>query len=744
MKRSRVLALAASAAVLCVSATIAHVRLHNPSNSNPLFWPAPSAISIVINSTGSDNISDGSHETSIRNSIRSWNDVSGTTMTLVEDSTPVSQARTDWASTGVHLINFDESNESSFFPSGSGIVAITPVWFFSNGSISDADILFNGSQFTFTTDASSSAMDVEDVVTHELGHLLGLDHSGIAGATMYPFVSGNVTAHRSLSGDEANGMRDAYPSGASASLTGSIKRLSDGTAVPGAWVVARDANGRTSGAALADASGNFSILGLGAGTYTVYASPLDSPVSAGNLTAGHSVVTNFEPTFYGLSATVGATNSLALGDLFVGADVSVNLGVAGDALPVVAIADGVTRVLTLRGTGLLAGSTLSVSDGTLTQGVTNFFTSQVQFQLTVPVSTAPGLVDVQVTQAGTGNIAVLPGAIEIVPPAPTVTNIAPASGQASGGNAVTITGTNFRAGARVVVGDQLYVDGDVGGATVVNATTITLTTAATMVGVHDVVVLDSTGVEGRLASSFSVAVLPVITTTFPTIGSSVGGTEIVLTGDNFLSGLAVRINGVTQNTVTIESANVLRITSEAGTPGGPFTLVVENSGGGTATSAFAYIASADPDLQTVSPPNGTDLGGETLRLVGTGFTASTQITFDADPETGAGGTPAATVTFIDANNLDVETPAHGAGAVSILATNSTGQANLVSAAFTFDSSASGGGGGGCHTAYVPGDPGGLLRDILMGSAWLFLLALYLQMRATVSVRRLERIRIPVR
>jgi len=743
MNRSRVLAWAAAAAVIGASAALAHVRLHNPSNGNPLFWGAPGAISIVINSTGSDDIPDGSHEPSIRNSIRSWNDLSGTSMTLVEDSSPASQARTDWASTGVHLVYFDEANTSGFFPGSSGIVAITPVWFFSSGSITDADILFNGSQFTFTTDAASSAMDVEDVVTHELGHLLGLDHSGIVGATMYPFVSGNVTAHRSLSADEGNGMRDAYPAGASASLTGTILRLSDSSPVPGAWVVARDANGRTSGADLSDGSGNFDIRGLGAGTYTVYASPLDSPVSAGNLTAGHTIVTDFEPAFYGLSASVGATSTLALGNLFVDADVSVNLGVGGDALPAVAIADGVMRVVTLRGTGLNAGSTLTVSDPAFTVGVTNFFVSQVQFQLTVPLGAAPGHADVAVTQAGTGNLAVLPGAIEIVPPSPTVASILPTNGAAAGGTAVTITGTNFRAGSRVVVGDQLYVDGDVGGATVVDSTTITLTTAATVVGSHDVVVLDSTGVEGRLASSFTVATTPVINSTFPSVGASAGGTEIVLTGSNFLAGLAVRIDGVTQNNVTIESSSMLRITSEAGVPGGPYTLEVQNSGGGLATSAFAYVAAADPELQMVTPTSGEDLGGETLRLVGTGFQVSTQIVFNADPDTGAGGTPAASVTFIDANNLDVETPAHTPGAVTVLARNNSGQADVVAAAFTFESTASGGGGGGCHTEFVAGDPSQRLRDALLGSAWLLLLALYLQMRATVSARRMTRLRVSV-
>lgn len=737
MRRSRLFA--SLAAILCTSMAVAHVRLHNPGNGNPLFWPVPSAVSIVINSTGSDNLSDGSHETSIRSAIRSWNDTTGTSLQLIEDASAGSQARTDWESTGVHLVYFDESNASSFFPFGSGIVAITPVWFFSNGSISDADILFNGSQFSFTTDASSSSMDVEDVVAHELGHMLGLDHSGVVGSTMYPFVSGNVTAHRSLSSDDMGGLRDAYPSGTHASLTGSILRLSDSSGVAGAWVVARDSTGRVAGSALANANGAFNIRGLGAETYAVYATPLDNPVSAGNITPGHSIVTNFEPAIYGTSATVGATSTLALGNLFVDADVSLNLGVAGDALPLIAIADGVPRAHILRGTSLVIGSTLSVSEPTLTIGTTTYFTSQVQFQLTVPINTPPGLVDVQVIRSGTGDLAILPGAIEIVPPSPTVTGISPSTGQAGGGTAVTITGTNFRAGARVVLGDQLYVDGDVGGATVVNSTTITLTTTSTTMGTHDVVVLDETGVEGRMASSFQVQLIPLITARFPTIGSSAGGTEVVVSGSNFQSGLTVKVDGVTQNTVTIDSASLLRFNTEAGTPGGPYTLEIENSGGGLATSAFVYIANADPVVQSVTPSTGAAGGGQEIQLIGTGFTATTTVKFGVDASTGTGGVDATSVTFVDSNTLDVVTPAHGGGAVNMLATNATtGQVDVVSAGFTFIAPESGGGGGGCHTEFVGGGPGPSWREALYGMAWLLALGGYLGVRASASRRQLTR------
>ncbi|MEO2005206.1 MAG: VirB8/TrbF family protein, partial [Candidatus Poribacteria bacterium] len=45
------------------------MRLINPANSLPLFWSSPTSISIVINSAGSPDITDGSHETALRGDI---------------------------------------------------------------------------------------------------------------------------------------------------------------------------------------------------------------------------------------------------------------------------------------------------------------------------------------------------------------------------------------------------------------------------------------------------------------------------------------------------------------------------------------------------------------------------------------------------------------------------------------------------------------------------------------------------
>lgn len=726
---------------------IAHERLLHPSTKNPLFWNSPTNISIVINETGSDNIDDGSHETAIKLAIEEWNQVAGSVAQLNLDTNPASTARTDYASSNIHLVLFDENNSSGFF-GGNGTVAVTPVWFFSNGVISDADVLYNGGDFSFTTSGSPGRFDVQDVGAHELGHLLGFDHSGWAGATMYPYVDPTVILHRSLSRDDIGAMRSVYPNGSFGSISGSVKRVGDSSIVIGAHVVARDSSGRTAAAILTDPQGNFVLSGLDPETYTVYAVPLEGAVTDANLGSGYTngilgyeIQTDFEATVFGSTITVAnAGDAETLGsDLLVGADVNFTLGSTSDNYPY-RLNEGQTRTLTVRGSNLSTGTSLVASDPTVTINSLIWSAGSVQFQCTVQAGSPVGHFDLTATNLN-GDRSILVAPIEVTPDNPTVTVVSPNQGNDSGGSALTITGTGFNPGARVVIGDTIYIDGAAGGCTVVNDTTITLTTATMIGGNHDVVVLDPSGVEGRLVDGFQSLSVPSLDSVFPAAGSQTGGTEIILTGTNFAFDAEVRIDGVLQTNVTIDSTErvVIHSSTAAGSLGAK-TVQVVNPGPISAQAAFTYVAQADPQFTNVNPPTGSAGGGETIMISGSGFDANTQVLFNADPDTGTGGTMATSVNVLDANTLEVETPAVAAGDRSVLIRNgSTGQADLASAAFTF-TGGGGGGGGGCYivdpTRGGPFDP----RGFAEGAAWLLLLFAAIGFRAYGTPGRSQRAR----
>lgn len=56
----------------------------------------------------------------------------------------------------------------------------------------------------------SSGIDLQGVACHELGHALGLGHSTVGGATMFPSISGTGTAQRSIETDDKNGVKAVY------------------------------------------------------------------------------------------------------------------------------------------------------------------------------------------------------------------------------------------------------------------------------------------------------------------------------------------------------------------------------------------------------------------------------------------------------------------------------------------------------------------------------------------------------
>ncbi len=111
------------------------------------------------------------------------------------------------------------------------------------------------------------------------------------------------------------------------------------------------------------------------------------------------------------------------------------------------------------------------------------------------------------------------------PPPATTTAIVPSTGPIEGGTAVTITGTNYSADATVAIGGVPATQ-----ITVVNATTITATTAPHPAATVDVIIT-SNGTASTLAGGFTYApTAPATTGISPTSGSTAGGTGVTITG----------------------------------------------------------------------------------------------------------------------------------------------------------------------------------------------------------------------
>jgi hypothetical protein len=129
--------------------------------------------------------------------------------------------------------------------------------------------------------------------------------------------------------------------------------------------------------------------------------------------------------------------------------------------------------------------------------------------VTIPPSSSPYTIIVTPTSAGSGNIiasvgggsctvTAASGLITVLAAAPTVTSVAPATGLAAGSTPVTVSGTNFQAGATVTFGGVAAT-----GVIVVNSTTITCTTPAGAAGAVNVVVRNPDAQTGTLVNGFT-------------------------------------------------------------------------------------------------------------------------------------------------------------------------------------------------------------------------------------------------
>lgn len=163
----------------------------------------------------------------------------------------------------------------------------------SGGAIVEADIALNPNQ-SFSSDGTPGTYDLESTFVHEVGHLLGLEHSAVISATMQPRQAQNglyglpAFTQRTLAEDDIAGARTLYGSQAG---TGSISGKLVATAVAGSskpvfggHVFAEDAlTGRLIAGSVTLASGEYRIASLEPGRYRLVGQSLDGPVSSADI-----------------------------------------------------------------------------------------------------------------------------------------------------------------------------------------------------------------------------------------------------------------------------------------------------------------------------------------------------------------------------------------------------------------------------------------------------------------------------
>ena len=276
--------------------------------------------------------------------------------------------------------------------------------------------------------------------------------------------------------------------------------------------------------------------------------------------------------------------------------------------------------------------------------------------------------------------------------APTLSGVSPGRGATGGGAGVTISGSNFAAGASVSIGGVAAT-----GVTVASATTITATTPPHAAGAADVAVTNPDGQSGRLTGGFNyetpVSAPPAISSVGPSSGPAAGGTSISIAGSGFNPGATVSFGAGTATSVNVTGSDTITAVAPAGNAG-KVDVVVTNPDGqsGRLTEGFTYVAQgppappsppppgpAAPTLGGVAPSTGTTAGGIAVTLSGSGFASGATVTF--------GGTAASNVTVSSGGTITATTPARAAGTVDVVVTNADGQTARLAGGFTYEAPA---------------------------------------------------------
>lgn len=299
----------ALAAVVLYLATPAHSYLGEVTQSNAQvkwnFSPASFPVQWSLNPSTGSNITGGrSVADVVQSSFNTWTTAPNAAVLVTRgpDSTKVANA-----DDGVNLISFGCSGCDFSKDAETLAVTFTTAQDAAGqpddhggttafaGELIDADILFNPNA-KFATDSSGTGQDLQTVATHEIGHFLGMDHTAVVKAIMFPFAPAVETT---LSYDDVVGISQIYPKTvpdfATGSVSGAVTHAGPGTPVFGAHVYADSTtnsmpmpgNVRKSPiGSLTKPDGTYVINGLPLDSYVITAEPLDGPEDSTNLTGG--------------------------------------------------------------------------------------------------------------------------------------------------------------------------------------------------------------------------------------------------------------------------------------------------------------------------------------------------------------------------------------------------------------------------------------------------------------------------
>lgn len=192
-----------------------------PSTGAKLFWPT-SCVSYAMNARGTASLDPTDTRVAIKKAFEAWSyvacDGGGSASITFEERDPVpcdkSQFHDKVKNPGpnVNVVLFQDDGWN--YRGEDGTLAKTSVTYNDQtGEIYDADIEVNAAfnTLTITDDPRQAEYDVQAILTHEVGHFIGLAHSPDRTAVMYASYAPGDLHGRMLQPDDVDAVCAAYP-----------------------------------------------------------------------------------------------------------------------------------------------------------------------------------------------------------------------------------------------------------------------------------------------------------------------------------------------------------------------------------------------------------------------------------------------------------------------------------------------------------------------------------------------------
>ena len=241
-------------AVIALAAPPAQAYQRSVNTGGLCMWWATRGHSFIIDARGTPDVAGPAAFTAVRKSFAAWAGVPGSDLTFPDQGLSLDPKNRKVGyfpgESNVNLVLWRTANCSTAVPpgdsctqqggcgnkydcweNGDGVIASTRTT--SNrttGQILDTDIELNdapgsdgSTRLRFTANDGAPCIgptqtgcvrtDIENTVTHEAGHSLGLEHTPVADATMFATAPEGETSKRTLHADDLQAIQEIYPLG---------------------------------------------------------------------------------------------------------------------------------------------------------------------------------------------------------------------------------------------------------------------------------------------------------------------------------------------------------------------------------------------------------------------------------------------------------------------------------------------------------------------------------------------------